>query len=941
MSEVAVTAPLPGTALARLGKVHLLRVRPPGPPLGGKELARFIGQAEACICLLADRVTAEVFQACTRLRVVANYAVGFNNIDLEAAAKARVVVTNTPEVLTNATADLTWALILAVSRRVVEGDRLVREGRFTGWKPDLLLGTGLQGKTLGVVGLGRIGSAVARRGVAFGMRVAAFTTPAPVVPPDFPCELVSDLDALLPRSDVLTLHCPLTPQTRRLIDARRLALLPPGAILVNTSRGEVVDEAALVAALEAGRLAGAGLDVFEREPAVHPGLPGRSDIVLLPHLGSATRETRAAMADLAVDNVLAVLAGQPPLTPVLPPALPVEPRASAVQAERQEPAGDERATSLQLLAAPAATRIPGQQRPVVPTTGLGAPAAAGRTGIKKRFLPLPDATRRLVLIATLVGALPRIYLAAVQFIEYDGWWHIFIASQDTLANFLWEVQSQAHPPLFYLLLRGAMAFGQSRLVYRGVSLLAGLATAYVLGKVAARWSRHWAVPALAALAVSLSWNAIEISCEVRAYMLLAFFLVVALRSFLELLTPRYATLARHFPLLCVASTLALLTHYSAVLFFASAGVLFGVLVALRPRTRLRAIVAVRKRPLAVLVPTLLPFAGGWLLYAWHLRSHPALMSHLPEFYLSSSTASGPLAFVVRNTSWLVDLFSPFSVRPATLSGQLFVALALVASIWLALLIPSPPGRRSVHRESGLLLVALLAGAVVFGLLDKYPYGGPLRHQFYLFPVAVLFVALTVDAALARLRSGTARAGIVIGVLGALAAAHVAGVRTFSWYSKELFDKETARLEGAIAPGSGVYLDQFSLIAFYSRYHDWTWRYAGVCPSNWSILRYELSKGQRKLTVFRDRARWSIHDQIERAASDLRCCAEGAAPHPLVVFALKQFPERDTPSSLLGEEGQAQARKFWALAGVRTHRLETEGSLAMVEVSLDPELEVAP
>lgn len=316
MTEVAVTAPLPGTALERLGRSHRVRVRPPGPPLTGAELAAFVGEAEACICLLADRVTAEVFRSCPRLSVVANYAVGVNNIDLAAAGEAGVVVTNTPDVLTEATADLVWTLILAVSRRLLEGDRMVREGQFGGWKPDLLLGPGLQGKTLGVVGLGRIGTAVARRGVAFGMRVVAYTRPVPTRPLEVPCELIGELDVLLPRADVLTLHCPLTPETRGLLDARRLALLPPGAILVNTSRGEVVDEGALVAALEVGRLGGAGLDVYEREPAVHPGLVGRSDVVLLPHLGSATRETRAAMADLAVDNVLAVLAGHPPLTPV-------------------------------------------------------------------------------------------------------------------------------------------------------------------------------------------------------------------------------------------------------------------------------------------------------------------------------------------------------------------------------------------------------------------------------------------------------------------------------------------------------------------------------------------------------------------------------------------------------------------------------------------------
>jgi glyoxylate reductase len=322
MGEVAVTAALPGQALSLLADQHHVRVRPPGAPLAGRELAAFVGDADALICLLADRVTAELFALCPRLKVVADYAVGVNNVDLEAARTSGVWVTNTPDVLTAATADLAWALILAVTRRVVEGDRLVRAGGFRGWRPDFMLGTGLQGKALGIVGMGRIGRAVARRADGFGMRVSY--TSLERVPPfeAMGVEYVADLDALLPQVDVLSLHCPLTPKTRHLIDARRLHLLPRGAFLVNTSRGEVVDEAALVAALEDGHLGGAGLDVYEREPEVHPGLLGRSNVVLLPHLGSATTDARAAMADLAVANVLVVLAGGVPPTPVVTPVVP-------------------------------------------------------------------------------------------------------------------------------------------------------------------------------------------------------------------------------------------------------------------------------------------------------------------------------------------------------------------------------------------------------------------------------------------------------------------------------------------------------------------------------------------------------------------------------------------------------------------------------------------
>ena len=322
MSEVAVTSALRGQALVHLADQHQVRVRPPGPPLAGRELAAFVGRADALICLLADRVTAEVFVLCPNLKVVADYAVGVNNVDLEAARTSGVWVTNTPDVLTGATADLAWALILAVTRRVVEGDVLVRGGEFTGWRPDYMLGVGLQGKTLGIVGMGRIGRAVARRAAAFGMRVY-YTSPERVPPFEaMGAEYMADLDALLPQVDVLSLHCPLTHLTRHLIDARRLHLLPRGAFLVNTSRGEVVDEAALAAALEDGHLGGAGLDVYENEPTVHAGLLGRSDVVLLPHLGSATAETRTAMADLVVENVLAVLAGSAPPTPVITPLVP-------------------------------------------------------------------------------------------------------------------------------------------------------------------------------------------------------------------------------------------------------------------------------------------------------------------------------------------------------------------------------------------------------------------------------------------------------------------------------------------------------------------------------------------------------------------------------------------------------------------------------------------
>ena len=313
--QVAVTSPLPGRAESMLSERFAVRVHGGPRLLDQTSLAAFAGDAVGLLTLLENPVGEALLAACPRLRVVSNCAVGYDNIDLDTARRHRVWVTNTPDVLTEATADLTWALILAATRRVVEADRFLREGRFHGWRLDLLLGAGLQGETLGVVGYGRIGRAVARRAHTFGMRVV-FSDPAPVAAPDPPAVQLP-LDDLLAASRVVTVHAPLDATTRHLLDERRLRSMRPGAFLVNTSRGPLVDEEALVRVLREGHLAGAGLDVYEREPEVHPGLLALPNVVLLPHLGSATLKTRAAMAELAATNLVAVLEGREPPSPVV------------------------------------------------------------------------------------------------------------------------------------------------------------------------------------------------------------------------------------------------------------------------------------------------------------------------------------------------------------------------------------------------------------------------------------------------------------------------------------------------------------------------------------------------------------------------------------------------------------------------------------------------
>jgi glyoxylate reductase len=301
--RVLLTRRIPSAVLSRLEAACDVEWHDGPSPLGADELKRRVTGKRALICLLTDRVDGAVVDAGPDLEIVANIAVGYDNIDV-AAVKARgVIVTNTPDVLTEATAELTWGLILTAARRIGEGERLVRRGEWKGWALDFMLGMELRGKQLGIIGRGRIGRAVAARAPAFGM-TAVFA------------KHDMSLDELLVSSDVVSIHTPATPENRHLIDRRALARMKRSAVLVNTARGSIVDEDALVWALQERLIAAAALDVYEMEPAVHPGLLPMENVVLAPHLGSATRETRTAMADLAVANVLAVLDGRPPLTPV-------------------------------------------------------------------------------------------------------------------------------------------------------------------------------------------------------------------------------------------------------------------------------------------------------------------------------------------------------------------------------------------------------------------------------------------------------------------------------------------------------------------------------------------------------------------------------------------------------------------------------------------------
>ncbi len=316
MPIFAVTAALPGRAPEMLAAAGEVRFDADAERMERADLLALVEGVDVVVTMLYDRVDDELLEAAgSGLRGICNVAVGFDNVDLAACARRGVVVTNTPGVLEDATADIAFGLILAATRRLGEGERLIRAGRTWQWGMGFMLGHDLRGARLGIVGLGGIGSRVAHRGRAFGMEIAyASRNESPHA-----AELEAtrlDLDELLATADVLSLHAPLTPATRHLIGARELALMKPTATLVNTARGAVVDEAALAAALRQGVITAAGLDVFENEPQVHPDLLELENVVLVPHLGSATVETRAAMAELAARNAIAVAAGDAPPTPV-------------------------------------------------------------------------------------------------------------------------------------------------------------------------------------------------------------------------------------------------------------------------------------------------------------------------------------------------------------------------------------------------------------------------------------------------------------------------------------------------------------------------------------------------------------------------------------------------------------------------------------------------
>lgn len=311
--KVFVSYKIPEAGLKKLREDFELSLNEEAKLLSKGELLSKVCDADALVCLGGETIDKDVIDAGKKLNIIANYAVGYNNIDVGYATQKSIMVTNTPGVLTETTADLAWAILMAIARRIVEGDRFTRSGKFTAWKPDLLLGSDIYGKILGIVGFGRIGQAVAKRSLGFDMKVLYHDIKpvSPEIEQTYKATYV-DLDTLLKQSDFVTLHVPLINSTYHLIDEGKLSLMKPTAFLINASRGPVIDEQALVKVLRERKIAGAALDVYEREPELSPGLSELDNVILIPHLGSATQQTRDRMSQMVAENVIAALSGRNP-----------------------------------------------------------------------------------------------------------------------------------------------------------------------------------------------------------------------------------------------------------------------------------------------------------------------------------------------------------------------------------------------------------------------------------------------------------------------------------------------------------------------------------------------------------------------------------------------------------------------------------------------------
>ena len=506
----------------------------------------------------------------------------------------------------------------------------------------------------------------------------------------------------------------------------------------------------------------------------------------------------------------------------------------------------------------------------------------------------------LLFVVCLVAAIPMLSLGASQFVEYDGFWHVFIAQQDNFRAFWWEYMHNDHPLLFYLLLKVVVSLGRSVLLYRAISVASALGSVFVLGRIARKLSSSPLTPPLTALAFALSMPAIEIANSVRSYMLSTFFVLLSFYYFLDLLPVSGQTVTRRTRVLFALSTiLALCSHYFSFFYVgASALLLLGFCLARSPLPR--------KTWLAHGL-TFLPIAFVmWCLYHFHIRFNATNLNHIPDFLWVAPEPR--IKFLLRGLHSLFNFFSPWHI----ISRGVFekVALALAAVV-----IGATAFARSRALAPAFMLLALLTELAVAGCLDRYPFGGMMRQQFILFPFAVLTAGICLDRLFASLRVPHLVWPAAALALLAVVAFSVAGFKILPKRHEELFTREMRLFDAALPSPSAVYVDQFNLIGFFTHRHQWTWHYVGRLPMNTEVEEYSLTHGSQRMELLRDKFRWNIDFADPTFFRDIAESMRTAKLGSLAVFCVHQGF-----SAVTADQQDAFQQKTFALAEAQHLRI---------------------
>jgi hypothetical protein len=492
----------------------------------------------------------------------------------------------------------------------------------------------------------------------------------------------------------------------------------------------------------------------------------------------------------------------------------------------------------------------------------------------------PAGASLLLLGIALLAVIPRLYFAATQFVEYDGYWHVFVAMQDNWRNFRNDYQANFHPPLFYLLLKVALWFGRTTWVYRAIPLATGVAAVFVIGRIAQKISFWRYSSVVGALAYGLLLPSVVISCSVRSYMLSVFFVLVSLYYFLDMLTDgaRASTKSRIW--FATGAVLACYSHYFAFFYVAACAGVTAVFWLISPRQE-------RARRLVRDFVTFVPInAALAVLYDTHAKSHVVPTGHLRAFYLLPGDSQTWFEFLARNGRLEFNLFSPLRVEEAGLFFLVFVFLVLGTGrvVFLIRNLKRPENAGAL----GIVLtgVLILAGIAAGGLLGKYPFGGELRQQFLLFPFAVLGGVILFDRLAAAARPKLAAAAMWA-VFAAVAAASTVTLAQYPNFGPDLDSGQTVRFQRDFPAPHAVYVDQFNLIVFFSHYDDWNWKFVGHCGAVPTLDIYSLSRGAENMLVFRDLARWNADITGAALYSDLAKCMQSRQVASLVIFYIRQ------------------------------------------------------